>query len=139
MNIGEAARHSGLPAKTIRYYEEIGLVRPDRRDNNYRDYGAHTLEVLRFLRRSREFGFTIEQCRALLSLYEDPTRCSSEVKALASARIGEIADKIRELEALRESLGRLVCQCPGDAAPDCPIIDELAGAAGRRATVAEMR
>ena len=81
MNIGEAARHSGLPAKTIRYYEEIGLVRPDRRDNNYRDYGAHALEVLRFLRRSREFGFTIEQCRALLTLYEDPTRCSSQVKA----------------------------------------------------------
>ncbi|WP_395674808.1 Cu(I)-responsive transcriptional regulator [Inquilinus sp.] len=128
MNIGEAARHSGLPAKTIRYYEEIGLVRPDRRDNNYRDYGDHTVEVLRFLRRSREFGFTIEQCRALLSLYEDPTRCSSEVKTLASARIGEIDAKIRELEALRESLGTLVCQCPGDGAPDCPIIDELAGA-----------
>jgi MerR family copper efflux transcriptional regulator len=140
MNIGEAARHSGLPAKTIRYYEEIGLVRPDRRDNNYRDYGDHTVEVLRFLRRSREFGFTIEQCRALLSLYEDPTRCSSEVKTLASARIGEIDAKIRELEALRESLGTLVCQCPGDAAPDCPIIDELAGGSARLAQpVAAMR
>lgn len=139
MNIGEAARHSGLPAKTIRYYEEIGLVRPDRRDNNYRDYGAHTLEVLRFLRRSREFGFTIEQCRALLSLYEDPTRCSSEVKALAAARIGEIDEKIRELEALRESLGRLVCQCRGDDAPDCPIIDELAGTPAPAAAAVAMR
>jgi MerR family transcriptional regulator, copper efflux regulator len=139
MNIGEAARRSGLPAKTIRYYEEIGLVRPDRRDNNYRDYGAHTLEVLRFLRRSREFGFTIEQCRALLSLYEDPTRCSSQVKELASARIGEIDEKIRELEALRESLGRLVHECPGDHESDCPIIDELAGAPAQRTTVAAMR
>ena len=139
MNIGEAARHSGLPAKTIRYYEEIGLVRPDRRGNNYRDYCAHTLEVLRFLRRSREFGFTIEQCRALLSLYEDPTRCSSQVKALASARIGEIDGKIRELEALRDSLGQLVCRCPGDDAPDCPIIDELAGAPVPAAAAAAMR
>lgn len=127
MNIGEAGRRSGLPAKTIRYYEEIGLVRPDRRDNNYRDYGAHTLEVLRFLRRSREFGFTIEQCRALLTLYEDPTRCSSDVKQLASSRMTEIDDKIRELKALRQSLGQLVGQCRGDADPHCPIIDELAG------------
>ncbi|MGK9169473.1 Cu(I)-responsive transcriptional regulator [Inquilinus limosus] len=139
MNIGEAARRSGLPAKTIRYYEEIGLVRPDRRDNNYRDYCPHTVEVLRFLRRSREFGFSIEQCRALLSLYEDPTRCSSEVKAVAAARIGEIDAKIRELGALRESLGRLVRQCPGDHDPDCPIIDELSGAPERRAAVAAMR
>lgn len=139
MNIGEAARHSGLPAKTIRYYEEIGLVRPDRRDNNYRDYGPHTLEVLRFLRRSREFGFTIEQCRALLTLYEDPTRCSSEVKSLASTRIVEIDDKIRELEALRESLGRLVRRCPGDHAPACPIIDELAGAAAPATVAVAMR
>jgi Cu(I)-responsive transcriptional regulator len=138
MNIGEAARRSGLPAKTIRYYEEIGLVHPDRRDNNYRDYGAHALEVLRFLRRSREFGFSIEQCRALLTLYEDPTRCSSQVKDLASARIGEIDEKIRELEALRESLGKLVHQCPGGRDPDCPIIDELAGAPAPR-TAAAMR
>jgi Cu(I)-responsive transcriptional regulator len=139
MNIGEAAHHSGLPAKTIRYYEEIGLVRPDRRDNNYRDYGAHALEVLRFLRRSREFGFTIEQCRSLLTLYEDPTRCSSTVKHLASTRIVEIDEKIRELEALRESLGKLVHQCPGDHDPDCPIIDELAGAPAPRAAIAAMR
>ncbi|WP_225771714.1 Cu(I)-responsive transcriptional regulator [Inquilinus sp. Marseille-Q2685] len=139
MNIGEAARRSGLPAKTIRYYEEIGLVRPDRRDNNYRDYGAHTLEVLRFLRRSREFGFSIEQCRALLSLYEDPTRCSSQVKALASARMVEIDEKIRELEALRESLGRLVRRCPDDADPGCPIIDELAGAPEGPVAIAAMR
>ena len=139
MNIGEAARRSGLPAKTIRYYEEIGLVRPDRRDNNYRDYCAHALEVLRFLRRSREFGFTIEQCRALLTLYEDPTRCSSEVKSLASTRIVEIDDKIRELEALRESLGKLVRQCPGDRDPSCPIIDELAGASAPPAPAAAMR
>jgi Cu(I)-responsive transcriptional regulator len=139
MNIGEAARHSGLPAKTIRYYEEIGLVRPDRRDNNYRDYGAHALEVLRFLRRSREFGFTIEQCRALLTLYEDPTRCSFHVKQLAASRINEIDEKIRELEALRESLGQLVHQCRGDADPACPIIDELAGAPLPTAAPAGMR
>lgn len=136
MNIGEAGRRSGLPAKTIRYYEEIRLVRPDRRENNYRDYGAHTIEVLRFLRRSREFGFTIEQCRALLALYQDPTRCSADVKQLASTRIAEIDEKIRELEALRESLGQLVGHCRGDGDPDCPIIDELAGVPPPRAATA---
>ncbi len=127
MNIGEAARESGLPAKTIRYYEDIGLVRPARRDNGYRDYGAADIHRLRFIQRSRGLGFSIEDCRHLLSLYDDKHRASADVKALARARIGDIDAKIAELQSLRATLSNLVHACHGDARPDCPILSELAG------------
>ncbi len=135
MNIGAAAAASGLPAKTIRYYEEIGLVRSDRRDNNYRDYTETTLHNLRFLRRARALGFSIEDCRRLLSLYVDKRRASADVRQLAQAHISEIDAKIAELKAMRKTLSTLVQACHGDHRPDCPILEDLAGA--RRAQKTE--
>jgi len=128
MNIGRAAALSGLPAKTIRYYEDIGLVRPARRSNGYRDYDDSDIHKLGFLQRSRSLGFSIEECRQLLSLYEDKNRASADVKNLALARIEDIDAKIAELEGLRRILTRLVGSCHGDDRPDCPILDDLAGA-----------
>lgn len=127
MNIGSAAIASGLPPKTIRYYEEIGLVSPGRTGSGYRDFGSDDIHRLRFLHRARSLGFAIEECRTLLSLYEDKSRASAEVKALAAARIAEIDRKIGELQSLRRTLGHLVHACHGDARPDCPILDDLAG------------
>lgn len=128
MNIGAASRETGLPTKTIRYYEEIGLVSAERRDNGYRDYGSEHVHKLRFLKRARSLGFGIEDCRQLLSLYEDRERASSDVKLLAQQRITEIDAKLAELASLRKTLTRLVGACHGDARPDCPILDEIAGA-----------
>jgi Cu(I)-responsive transcriptional regulator len=128
MNIGEAAQASGLNAKTIRYYEDIGLIRPDRRGNNYRDYSANALHSLTFLARARALGFSIEDCRQLLSLYEDRSRASADVRGLAEAHIAEIDTKIAELKAMRGTLSKLVHACHGDERPDCPILEDLAGA-----------
>jgi Cu(I)-responsive transcriptional regulator len=127
MNIGAVSDLSGLPAKTIRYYEDIGLVRPDRRGNGYRDFGDGDLRVLRFLRRARALGFSVGDCRELLSLYRDRGRASADVKALAERRIEEIDRKMAELRAMRASLGDLARRCHGDDRPDCPILDDLAG------------
>lgn len=128
MNIGDAAEACGLPAKTIRYYEEIGLVRPARSGNGYRDYADDDVHRLRFLQRSRSLGFAIEECRQLLSLYDDKSRASAEVKAIASEKLFEIDRKIEELTGLRATLSHLVEHCHGDDRPDCPIIERLAGA-----------
>jgi MerR family copper efflux transcriptional regulator len=128
MNIGQAADRSGVPAKTIRYYESIGLIpQADRTDGNYRDYDDSGIRVLQFLKRAREFGFTIDDCRELMSLYRDRNRSSADVKAIAQRRVDEIERKIRELKALRDTLGCLVERCHGDERPDCPILDDLAG------------
>ncbi|MCB1472306.1 MAG: MerR family transcriptional regulator, partial [Rhodobiaceae bacterium] len=97
MNISRAAEFSGLPAKTIRYYEDIGLVTPARAANGYRDYSRENLETLRFVARARDLGFSIDDCRHLLSLYHDRERASADVRNLASARIAEIEDKIAVL------------------------------------------
>jgi Cu(I)-responsive transcriptional regulator len=129
MNIGTAADRSGLPAKTIRYYEEIGLLKPDRADNGYRDYSAADLHRLRFLQRSRGLGFSVEECRQLLSLYNDQERESADVKAIAQAKLTEIDRKLTELAGLRDMLRHLVANCHGDDRPDCPIIDGLSGEA----------
>ena len=128
MNIQKAARIAGLPVKTVRYYDEIGLVRPARRDNGYRDYSQADAHKLRFLGRARSLGFSIEECRQLLSLYEDEGRASRDVKRLAEERIRQIDAKIGELRALRASLSHLVEACHGDERPECPILDGLAGA-----------
>jgi Cu(I)-responsive transcriptional regulator len=127
MNIGSAARKSGLPPKTIRYYEEIGLLKADRRGNGYRDYSEGHVRRLNFLHRARDLGFTVEECRQLLSLYDDEHRESSEVKALAEARLADIERRIAELQSLKKALHHLVATCHGDDRPDCPIIEGLAG------------
>lgn len=126
MNVGQAAEQAGLPVKTIHYYEEIGLVVPDRRANGYRDYGETDVRKLQFLQRARSLGFSIEDCRVLLALYEDRARASADVKAIARAHLERIEQKIAELESLRGALGHLVQSCEGDSRPDCPILDDLA-------------
>lgn len=127
MNIGHAAERSGLPAKTIRYYEDIGLVIPARQDNGYRDYSSSDVHTLRFLQRARGLGFGIADCRNLLELYEDRHRASADVKELALMKIADVDKKIVELQSLRETLSQLAAKCHGDDRPDCPIIDDLAG------------
>ncbi|TPE45644.1 Cu(I)-responsive transcriptional regulator [Amaricoccus solimangrovi] len=131
MNIKDVAEVSGLPPKTIRYYEEIGLVRPSRGGNGYRAFGARDAAKLAFLARARSLGFTIDDCRALLSLYEDRGRASADVKTLAEERLAEIDRKIAELQGLKATLGELVHRCHGDDRPDCPILEDLAGSAGQ--------
>ncbi len=130
MNISDAAGRSGLPAKTIRYYEDIGLVRPARGDNGYRTFAETDVHKLRFLSRARSLGFSIEDCRALLSLYEDRHRASAEVKRVAKKNLARIDEKIAELEAMRNTLDHLVERCHGDDRPECPILDDLAGLEG---------
>ncbi|HKK29569.1 MAG TPA: Cu(I)-responsive transcriptional regulator [Alphaproteobacteria bacterium] len=127
MNIGEAAVSSGLPVRTIRYYEDIGLVMPERSANGYRSFGEADLHKLRFLSRARGLGFSLDDCRALLSLYEDKERVSADVKRLAEARIAAIDRKLAELQSLRDTLSALAEACHGDHRPDCPIIADLAG------------
>jgi MerR family transcriptional regulator, copper efflux regulator len=130
MNIGDVAVRSGLPAKTIRYYEEIGLVRPRRGANGYRAFDGADLHKLAFLARARSLGFTIEECRALIALYGDKHRTSSDVKGLALRHLDQIDQKILELQSMRATLDDLVDRCHGDDRPDCPILDTLAGSRG---------
>ena len=128
MKIGDVAGRSGLPTKTIRYYEDIGLVRPAiRQENGYRDYGDRDVRVLRFLKRARGLGFGVADCRELLSLYEDRDRASADVKAVARRQVADIDRKIAELQGMRDSLTDLIDRCHGDDRPDCPILDDLAG------------
>ena len=127
MNIGAAAQKSGLPPKTIRYYEDIGLLTADRAANGYRDYSNEDVHRLRFVQRARSLGFSVDECRQLLSLYTDRERASADVKAIATEKLGEIDRKIAELTGLRQMLGHLVDNCHGDARPECPIIDRLSG------------
>jgi len=129
MNIGEAARLSGVPAKTIRYYEDIGLIgAANRGANGYRDYSGADAELLRFIRHARAVGFSIKECRTLVALYRDPNRHSRDVKALAQAKIAEIDRRIAEFQHMRGELAALAAACPGDDDPECAILEELAGA-----------
>ena len=125
--IGEAAARAGLPVKTVRYYDEAGLVRPARGANGYRAYADRDVHKLAFLRRARGLGFSIEDCRALLSLYEDTNRASADVRRLARDRIADVDRKLLELQDLRRVLAELVEACQGNDRPDCPILDRLAG------------
>jgi MerR family transcriptional regulator, copper efflux regulator len=127
MNIGDAAERSGLPPKTIRYYEDIRLLKPARGENGYRDYSNDDIHRLRFLQRARSLGFTVEECRQLLSLYGDRGRESADVKAIAEGKLAEIDRKVAELMSMRRTLEHLVHSCHGDERPECPILDELAG------------
>ena len=127
MNIGEASRATGLPVKTIRYYEDIGLVSAQRSTSGYRQFNNTDVHKLRFIQRARGLGFSVDDCRALLSLYEDKNRASGDVKAIAKEHLREIEAKIAELRDLHEVLSHLVRNCAGDRRPDCPIIDDLSG------------
>lgn len=127
MNIGAAAKVSGLSAKMIRYYETIGLLHAaSRSDNGYRHYSPKDLQQLAFIKRARDLGFTLEEVGKLLALWQDRERASADVKALATEHIAELERKISALVSLRNSLNELVTCCHGDQRPDCPIIKALA-------------
>ena len=126
MTICDVAARSGLPAKTIRYYEDIGLVHPRRDANGYRSFSDGDTHKLAFLARARSLGFTIEECRALIALYDDRDRASADVKRLAEQHLAHVDRKIAELQGLRATLGHLVAKCHGDGRPDCPILSDLA-------------
>ncbi|MFV2034576.1 MAG: Cu(I)-responsive transcriptional regulator [Halocynthiibacter sp.] len=125
MNIGDVATRSGLPAKTIRYYEDIGLVKPLRGTNGYRAFREKELHKLSFLGRARALGFTIEDCRALLALYEEDSRASSDVKRIADEHLLKIEHKVADLMSMRDTLSELIETCTGDSRPDCPILKDL--------------
>lgn len=125
MNIGQIANQTGLPAKTIRYYEEIGLIQPARDENGYRVFAETDAHKLTFLGRARALGFSIEECRRLMALYEDKDRASSDVKALAQGHLSDIEDKIRQLQEMQATLATLITACAGDNRPDCPILTGL--------------
>ncbi|HDR27952.1 Cu(I)-responsive transcriptional regulator [Rhodovulum sp.] len=131
MNIGQVAERTRLPPKTIRHYEEIGLIRPMRGDNGYRHFSERDAHDLAFLGRARSLGFTIEECRVLLALYADKGRASADVKRLAQDHLAQIDAKIAELHEMRATLADLVEACAGDHRPDCPILRGLAGEQGR--------
>jgi Cu(I)-responsive transcriptional regulator len=126
MNIGEAASATGLPAKTIRYYESIGLLRPPSRSHgNYRVYTEREVATLRFIQRARQLGFPLQEIGNLLSLWQDRNHRSADVKTLAAERLREIDRRIAELESIRATLHDLVARCHGDDRPDCPILADL--------------
>lgn len=132
MKIGTAAERSGLPAKTIRYYEGVGLIRPaKRRGNSYRDYDDTDIQRLCFIQRARSLGFSVQQCRELLALYDDRDRASADVKALALGHIAEIDERIEALGTMRSTLSALAERCHGDDRPACPILEDLAASADR--------
>jgi Cu(I)-responsive transcriptional regulator len=128
VNIGAVARATGLPPKTIRYYESIGLVTPvERSAGNYRRYGESEVMTLRFIERARRLGFTLKEVAELLALWRDKTRASADVRALAEAQIRRLDRRLHELGEMRRTLVQLIERCHGDDRPDCPILDELAG------------
>lgn len=127
MNIGDVSTRLGLPAKTIRYYEDIGLIKPLRSANGYRTFVAADVHRLAFLGRARALGFTIEDCRTLMALYKDESRASSDVKDLAKDHLSKIEAKIHDLQMMHETLSELVNTCAGDNRPDCPILSDLSG------------
>lgn len=127
MNIGEAARASGVSAKMIRHYESVGLLPAALRTSaGYRQYGDRDVHTLRFIRHARDLGFGIGQIHELLNLWNDRLRPSRQVKALAQSHIDTLSRKIRELQAMQQTLQHLVHGCHGDDRPDCPILDGLA-------------
>ncbi len=132
MKIGNLADRTGVPAKTIRYYEEIGLLeRPVRQENGYRSYTEDDVRFLDFVNRARRLGFSVAECKDLLTLYRDKTRASADVKALALSHVEEIDRKLEEMQAIRRTLATLAQKCHGDDRPDCPILEELSNGAGQ--------
>lgn len=128
MNISDVAKKTGLTSKAIRFYEEKGLVTPPlRMDNGYRSYSAKHVEELTLLRQARQVGFNLDECREMVSLFNDPERHSADVKARTLGKVGEIEAHINELQLMRQKLIDLAASCPGDAGAECPIINHLAG------------
>jgi MerR family copper efflux transcriptional regulator len=133
MNIGQASERSGVSAKMIRYYEQIGLITPpSRTDSNYRVYGADEVHVLRFIKRARTLGFSVEETSALLALWRDKSRASSEVRGIAENHIEALETKIAELQSMASTLKHLVHCCEGNERPDCPILEDLAGSPAQK-------
>ncbi|MBV7485938.1 Cu(I)-responsive transcriptional regulator [Bordetella sp. BOR01] len=131
MNIGQAARTSGISAKMIRYYESIGLIGPaTRTEAGYRVYSESDLHTLRFVRRARDLGFSVEQMHELLALWRDRGRASADVKRIALGHVEGLERKAAELQQMADSLRHLARHCHGDNRPDCPIIEELGGGTG---------
>jgi MerR family transcriptional regulator, copper efflux regulator len=128
MNIGQAARASGVSAKMIRYYEQIGLVHPaDRTDSNYRSFDARNVNELRFIKRARSLGFSVEEIANLLSLWRDRGRPSREVKTIALHHVQDLETRVAELQEMADTLRHLAHTCAGDDRPDCPILTGLGG------------
>ncbi|SFN36106.1 transcriptional regulator [Izhakiella capsodis] len=128
MNISEVAKRTGLTSKAIRFYEEKGLVTPPlRAENGYRRYAAKHIEELTLLRQARQVGFTLDECREMVLLFNNPARHSAEVKKRTLQKVAEIEHHITELDRMRSRLMALAEQCPGDESADCPIINNLAG------------
>jgi len=126
-NIGEAARRSGVSAKMVRHYESLGLLPAvQRTDAGYRQYGDSEVHTLRFIRRARDLGFSMDEIAQLLKLWQNRRRSSAEVRRIASRHIEDLSRKLAEMEAMRRTLQHLVHCCHGDDRPDCPILDELA-------------
>ena len=131
VNIGGAAKASGVSAKMIRYYESIGLLPPSpRTEGNYRMYDARAVHVLRFIHRSRSLGFSLEEIRTLLSLWNDRERASADVKAVTLRHVADLDARISELQSMRDTLMTLANACHGDDRPDCPILESVAGEGG---------
>ena len=134
MNIGEAATATGVSAKMIRYYESIDLIQQTKRsDAGYRKYGEKDLHTLRFIKRARSLGFSLEQIKDLLSLWQDSGRASADVKAIALAHVAELDKRIVELTEMRDTLSDLAHACAGDHRPDCPILRGLSSPKDRAA------
>jgi MerR family copper efflux transcriptional regulator len=126
MMIGQAAADAGVPAKTIRFYEQLGLVKPaERLANGYRAYDESNVQTLRFIRRARDLGFSLPEIDRLLALYRNRRRASEDVKRLALAHIADVEQKIAELTRIRDTLTELARHCHGDQRPDCPILQDL--------------
>ena len=127
MNIGQASAASGVSAKMIRHYEDIGLVRPPKRtESNYRTYSESDVHVLRFIKRARTLGFAVEDIKRLLTLWQNKSRPSAAVKKIARDHIDELKGKIAELKSMVEALEHLARNCHGDERPHCPILEDLA-------------
>ncbi len=133
MNIGNAADRSGVSAKMIRYYEEIGLITASRRANGYRDYDANDVSVLQFIRRTRDLGFSLDEVSNLLALWRDRKRPSRQVKKLASQHIEDLERRMREMRAVVRTLKTLADHCHGDERSDCPILEDFASAPAKKA------
>jgi len=126
MNIGKAAKLSNLTIKAVRYYANIGLVKPQQNiTTGYRDYTDNEVAKLKFIGKARKFDFSIDECKELLSLYEDKNRTSKEVKKITLEKISQIDNKLRDLNGLKKELSFLANNCQGDDRPNCPILEEL--------------